>query len=573
MTSKLRKLTSEERTTLELRGCMAEDWERVLVAEDFATEQLRHVRLEGDIRIGSRSRIIDSTVINYYIGDDCLIDSVLRMECRHVTTFGEGIEVAAVNENGGRSATIYRELTAQTAYLMTMMRNRTKAVERLCNLIRERAEKRRSEVGIVENDVRILGVRFLREVRIESGARIEGASLLENGTIGRNVKVGIDVRAENFIFDDNSRIDGAASIERCFVGENSILANGFTAVDTLFFANCHCENGEAASVFAGPFTVSHHKSSLLIAGIFSFFNAGSGTNQSNHLFKSGAVHQAVHQRGTKFGSSAYVMAPSIEGAFTVVLGRHTRHHDTQDMPYSYLIEKDGETLLMPALSLKSYGTVRDIQKWKARDKRKVKRDIINFEEFNPFITGKMLRGVDTLNRMYENDPEAKEYVYNRTTIRATMLTRGIKMYNSAIAASLGTMLSKGRYSAAEYDGTEWIDVAGQYISLGRVEKILDQIASSDCTLEHIDDLFREAAESYDDMAAAYAYNILAEMMCHAPSEEEVQEVIASADRIIERMREATDADRLRDESFDMMVGYGYDFRDEAERANDFRATR
>jgi hypothetical protein len=267
------------------------------------------------------------------------------------------------------------------------------------------------------------------------------------------------------------------------------------------------------------------------------------------------------------------MAPSIEGAFTVVLGRHTRHHDTQDMPYSYLIESDGETLLMPGLSLKSYGTVRDIQKWKARDKRIVKRDIINFEEFNPFITGKMLRGVDALIRMYETDPEAKEYVYNRTTIRMPMLTRGIKMYNSAIAASLGVMLREGNYRAAEYDGTEWIDVAGQYISLGRVEKILEHITTPECRLEDVDRLFREAAESYDDMAAAYAYNILAEMMCHAPGDEEVQGVVAAADRIIERMREATDADRLRDESFDMMVGYGYDFRDEAERTSDFRATR
>ena len=573
MGAKLRTLSHEERIALENRECKAEDWERVLVAEDFSVEQLQHVRLEGDIRIGSRSRIIDSTIINYHIGNDCLIDSVLRMECRHATSFGEGVDVAAVNENGGRSATIYRELTAQTAYVMTMMRNRPEAVERLRSLARQRAEEHLSEVGIVEDNVRILGVRFLRETHIESGARIEGASLLENGTIGKNVRVGIDVRAEDFIFDDNSRIDGAASIERCFVGENSIIANGFTAIDTLFFANCHCENGEAASVFAGPFTVSHHKSSLLIAGIFSFFNAGSGTNQSNHLFKSGAVHQAVHQRGTKFGSSAYVMAPSIEGAFTVVLGRHTRHHDTQDMPYSYIIEKDGETLLMPALSLKSYGTVRDIQKWKARDKRKVKRDVINFEEFNPFITGKMLRGVDTLNRMYENDPEAKEYVYNRTTIRATMLTRGIKMYNSAIAASLGVMLREGNYLAGEFDGTEWIDVAGQYMSLGSVEKILSHITTSKCSLEDVDRLFGEAAANYDDMAAAYAYNILAEMMCHTPSEDEIQEVIASADRIIERMREVTDADRLRDESLDMMVGYGYDFRDEAERTNDFRATR
>ena len=79
MEAKMRTLSCEERASLEARGCMAEDWSRVLVSEDFAVEQLRHVRLEGDIRIGSRSRIIDSTVINYHIGNDCLIDSVLRM--------------------------------------------------------------------------------------------------------------------------------------------------------------------------------------------------------------------------------------------------------------------------------------------------------------------------------------------------------------------------------------------------------------------------------------------------------------------------------------------------------------
>ena len=98
---------------------------------------------------------------------------------------------------------------------------------------------------------------------------------------------------------------------------------GFTAAESLFSPNSHCENGEAASIFAGPYTVSHHKSSLLIAGMFSFFNAGSGSNQSNHLFKSGAVHQAVHLRGCKFASSAYIMSPALEGAFTMVMGTTT----------------------------------------------------------------------------------------------------------------------------------------------------------------------------------------------------------------------------------------------------------
>ncbi len=573
MNDNRRVLSSEERVLLEQRGCSALSWDEVTVAEDFRPEQLRNVRFEGRTSIGSRTRISDSTIANYTIGDDCHIDDVLRMECRRASTFGEGVGVAAVNENGGRTAIIYRELTSQIAYIMTMMRNRKEAVEQLLKMATARAEEHRSVMGVVEDCSTVMGARFIREVHIERGAVIEGASHLENGTVGSNAHVGIDVRAKDFIFDNDTKVDGASSIERCFVGENTTIGNGFTAVDTLFFANCHCENGEAASVFAGPFTVSHHKSSLLIAGIFSFFNAGSGTNQSNHLFKSGAVHQAVHQRGTKFGSSAYVMSPSIEGPYTVVLGRHTRHHDTQDMPYSYIVEEDGYTLLMPALSLKSYGTIRDIEKWKSRDKRNLKRDNICFEEFNPFITGKMMRGVDALTRLQERDPEAKTYSYNRTTIRASMIPRSLKLYNSAIAASLGVMLRSGDYLKEEYDHTEWIDIAGQYLPLGTTEALLKRIAAGEMSLEAITEELNIWYKRYDDMAAAYAFDVLTSLMGHTPSNEEVMETIAASENILKRMRETTNADRERDAGLDMMVGYGYDFRDEGEQVADFLNTR
>ena len=158
------------------------------------------------------------------------------------------------------------------------------------------------------------GARFVREVRIGDGATIDGATLLENGTLCAGAFVGADVKARDFILAEGARVDNGSILERCFVGESSVLDKGFTATHSLFFANCHCECGEAASVFAGPYTVSHHKSTLLIAGMFSFFNAGSGSNQSNHLFKSGAVHQSVHLRGCKFGSGAYIMSPALEGA-------------------------------------------------------------------------------------------------------------------------------------------------------------------------------------------------------------------------------------------------------------------
>ncbi len=568
-----RLITDRQREILQLRGCYAEDWNRVLVSDDFGTEQLRNVRFEGDVTIGSNTKISDSTISNYHIGNNCIIDDVLRMECRHLSSFGEGVSVAAVNENGGRSALIYRDMTSQVAYLMTMMRNRPEMVSALETLVRARAEVHASTIGRVGDGSTIMGARFIREVLIEDNCTIEGSSHLENGTVGSHAHVGIDVRARNFIIDNHARVDGASSIERAFVGENTVIDNGFTAIDTLMFANCHFENGEAASVFAGPFTVSHHKSSLLIAGIFSFFNAGSGTNQSNHLFKSGAVHQSVHQRGSKFGSSAYVMSPAIEGPYTVILGRHTRHHDTQDMPYSYLIEEGGQSVLMPALSLRSYGTVRDIEKWKARDKRTLKRDNICFEEFNPYIMGKMLRGVDILTRLLEGNPEAKSYNYNRTIIKATMAERGVKLYNSAIVASLGAMLEGGDYRKAKVDGSEWIDVAGEYMPLGVVEQIMSDIVTESLTLEQVVERFNTMMTNYKDMAAAYAYDVLCSLLGHQPDDGELGDILASSRNARVAMREVTEADRMRDAGFDMMVGYGYDYRDEEEQKRDFLGSR
>ncbi|MBQ5595182.1 MAG: DUF4954 family protein [Alistipes sp.] len=568
-----RLITDRQREILQLRGCYAEDWNRVLVSDDFGTEQLRNVRFEGDVTIGSNTKISDSTISNYHIGNNCIIDDVLRMECRHLSSFGEGVSVAAVNENGGRSALIYRDMTSQVAYLMTMMRNRPEMVSALETLVRARAEVHAATIGRVGDGSTIMGARFIREVLIEDNCTIEGSSHLENGTIGSHAHVGIDVRARNFIIDNHARVDGASSIERAFVGENTVIDNGFTAIDTLMFANCHFENGEAASVFAGPFTVSHHKSSLLIAGIFSFFNAGSGTNQSNHLFKSGAVHQSVHQRGSKFGSSAYVMSPAIEGPYTVILGRHTRHHDTQDMPYSYLIEEGGQSVLMPALSLRSYGTVRDIEKWKARDKRTLKRDNICFEEFNPYIMGKMLRGVDILTRLLEGNPEAKSYNFNRTIIKATMAERGVKLYNSAIVASLGAMLEGGDYSNAKVDGSEWIDVAGEYMPLGVVEQIMSDIVTESLTLEQVVERFNTMMTNYKDMAAAYAYDVLCSLLGHQPDDRKLGDILASSRNARVAMREVTEADRMRDAGFDMMVGYGYDYRDEEEQKRDFLGSR
>ena len=406
-----RALTPGEIAALEASGSTADDWSSIEVAEDFHPSQLRGARLGGRVRLASGVRIRNSGVRNYDIGAGTLVEEVVRLECRGESAFGNGTEVAVMNENGGRTVRIYSGLTAQIAYMAAVYRHRPALVAAFDRMARRAADAARSAQGSIGRDCRITDCRLLRDVCIGHGATLEGVSVLSNGTVGDFSRIGIDVKAYDFVTAEHALVDNGSLIERCFIGERCIFDRGYTASDSLFFANSHCENGEAVSIFAGPYTVSHHKSSLLIAGMFSFFNAGSGTNQSNHLFKCGAVHQAVHRRGCKFASGAYVMSPAIEGVYTMIMGRHTHHHDTSVFPFSYLLEQEGRSALLPGANLSSYGTVRDIEKWRQRDKRSAGRDLINFETWNPFVGNALAAGLDALRTLYDSNPDAQSFIY------------------------------------------------------------------------------------------------------------------------------------------------------------------
>ena len=186
--------------------------------------------------------------------------------------------------------------------------------------------------------------------------------------------------ADNFIISSGSHLTDNATFTNCFIGQACHFGHGYSASDSLFFSNCQGENGEACAIFAGPFTVTHHKSTLLIAGHFSFMNAGSGSNQSNHMYKLGPIHQGILERGAKTSSDSYILWPSRVGAFSLVMGRHVNHSDTTWLPFSYLIEQQNTTYLVPGVNLRSVGTIRDAQKWPKRDARKDpdRLDCINY---------------------------------------------------------------------------------------------------------------------------------------------------------------------------------------------------
>ena len=282
-------------------------------------------------------------------------------------------------------------------------------------------------------------------------------------------------------------MESGAILNRCFIGQGVEVGKQFSAENSLFFANSECFNGEACAVFGGPYTVTHHKSTLLIAGLYSFYNAGSGTNQSNHMYKLGPVHQGVLERGSKTGSFSYMLLPSAVGPFSVVIGKHMTNFDSRDLPFSYVVEEKGASFLTPAMNLHTVGTVRDGEKWPNRDRRtaSVKRDQIRFEVFSPYTVERMMRGEALLNALYDKTPREVEIVrHNGVRIRRLVLRHGIRNYGAAIEMYLiGKILQRvakgtapGPVEGEVYD-ERWADVGGLLLSGARLAQIETDIES------------------------------------------------------------------------------------------------
>ena len=141
--------------------------------------------------------------------------------------------------------------------------------------------------------------------------------------------------------------------------------------------------------------------------------------------------RAFCERGCKTGSNAYLVWPARVGAFSTVIGSHYLHFDTSSMPFSYLLEEKGHTMLVPGTAIKSVGTVRDEQKWQQRDNRKDphKLDLIIFDAFSPYTVQNIISGRNQLENIQDrfkgHTPES--VTWNNLTIKLPALTNGIEL--------------------------------------------------------------------------------------------------------------------------------------------------
>jgi len=545
------RIGKEQIAVLEKNGCSSDDWGAVSVAAGFDPYRVERVIFQGPVELGCFSGAIErgdgikrpagiyrARLHNVSIGDHCAISDVSgwisnaviaehvciencgTIACVGETSFGNGHEISVLVEGGGRELSITKDTSAQIAYMTVLYRDRKELHRRLKAMADACAEGIRGKRLQIGMGACITNCSEIINVAVGDYAVINGAQSLKEGTIVSSKEaptlVGNGVIAEHFILQQGSSVLDGAMVFSSLIGEGTRIGKQFSCENSVFFANSEGFHSEACSIFAGPYTVTHHRSTLLIGGLFSFYNAGSGTNQSNHMYKLGPLHQGVVERGSKTGSFSYLLWPSRVGAFTAVIGKHYAHFDTAEFPFSYINEDEGKSTIVPGMNFFTVGTLRDGEKWPARDRRRniKKLDLLTFNVLSPYTGQKMIAGQARLLELYEKTGKEQQWVtYKGIAVKRLLLKTCSRYYGIALdkyygdillariaqgnAGSLRTLLSFS--TAGEQGDGEWVDLGGLLCPENRTSRIIAGITSGAISsLEQLHAELETVFRSYGD---------------------------------------------------------------------------
>lgn len=561
-----RNLTNEEINFLKSQGCSSQSWEKILI-KNVDLSRIKDVQFHGKIKINALNGMVRyhnkvkllasinrATLIDVYINGNVYINNVGRFIANYKiergviienagsiyiegkSSFGNGVETSPIMEGNGRSVKIFNRLNSHIAYLVAIYRHEKLMREKINSMIDEYTKQKTRKFGKIKEYAKIINARLIKNSLIDPYATIENTDEINNTTVISTKEcpsyIGTSVILTDSIVLKGAHIVDGTVIKKAFIGEGVKLGRQFSCEDSLLFANCEGEHGEMFSIFAGPYTVTHHKATLLIASHFSFFNAGSGTNQSNHMYKLGPYHHGFMERGCKTGSNSYILWPSHIGAFSTVIGAHYDNVDTSDFPFSYITEHGyHQTRLIPALNLFGVGLSRDENKWKDRDRRKGdKKDLIIFDVFSPYTVSKMLKSESILKEIKKenNDNNEKFLTYKNMIIKKSSLDKYSKRYSIAIDLYLHnkilSYISNSNnieeiISNLQYEENNifenWVDIGGLICAKQRIDNIIkdlennkiNDIKTLTAEFEKLYNLYTEDEKSWVLNMAKSRYNL------------------------------------------------------------------
>jgi hypothetical protein len=446
-----RALSSEQIEILVKNNNTAEDWDRILVGEHFDPRLVRNCEFWGLVRIGDLSAtfleyhelrlpvgLSNSTIIScdvgdnvvmrnvhyiahYIIGNGVVLFNIDEMITVNHAKFGNGVlkqgEEESVriwlevgNENGGRKILPFNGMLPADAYIWSRYRELPELLKRFKEMTDRVADSRRGHYGIVGDRAVIKNSRIIKDTLIGGDCYIKGANKLKNLTINSSkeepTQIGEGVEMVNGIVGYGNRIFYGVKAVRFFTGRNVQLKYGARLINSYLGGNSTVSCCEILNNLIFPFHEQHHNNSFLTAStLLGQSNiAAAATIGSNHNSRANDG-EILAGRGFWPGLASSFKHSSRFASYSLVVKGAYPCELNITLPFTLVsIADDGHTIqLMPGYWFEHnmYAVVRNAGKYRARDKRVIKEQNIEYDFLAPDSAEEMIRGMEILRSAIE----------------------------------------------------------------------------------------------------------------------------------------------------------------------------
>lgn len=438
-----RGLTAQEIERLVLNGNTSDNWNHFLVSDAFNPDLVKNCTFYGLVRIGKlepvclgfsdlkmpvglyHSTIIscdfgDNVVVNnvnylshYIIGSEVMLINIHEMVATNHAKFGNGIikegEDESVriwmeicNENTGRKVMPFNGMLPGDAFLWSRFRNDEPLQAQFKKFTEERFNNKRGYYGKIGDRTIIKNCSIIKDVWVGSDAYIKGANKLKNLTINSGpeglTQIGEGCELVNGIVGFGCRIFYGVKAVRFIMASHSQLKYGARLINSYLGNNATISCCEVLNSLIFPAHEQHHNNSFLCAAlVMGQSNIAAGaTIGSNHNSR-GADGEIIMGRGFWPGLCVSLKHNSRFASFCILTkGDYPAELDIP-IPFSLVhhdVVHDRITILPGYWFLYNmYALARNAAKYRDRDQRTEKTQLLEFDYLAPDTTHELLHAL------------------------------------------------------------------------------------------------------------------------------------------------------------------------------------
>ena len=443
---KYRNLSKQEIAILESRLNTCDNWNDVLVTEEFDPFLISSCSFYGLVRIGNLKKallkfndlileqgITNSRIISCDIGSYCAIHDVKylshyivepysilhrigEMQTTNHSKFGVGIlkegedpkvriSVDIRNENTGRCVYPFVDMRVADAYLWSNNKENTDLCTKLDKFTYDTISTERGFYGIVGTQSVIKQCLIIKDVNFGPASYVKGANKLKNLTISSTeeepTQIGEGVELVNGIIGSGCHIFYGVKAIRFIMQDRSNLKYGARLVNSILGENSTVSCCEVLNSLIYPGHEQHHNNSFLIAAMIQGqSNSAAGSNiGSNHNSRS-SDGELIAKRGFWPALSSTLKYNCCFASFCLITKGNYPNEINLKLPFALLTSDVNNDIraVMPAYywMYNMYALERNSWKVKSRDKRKRIRAYIESNYLAPDTVFEVVQGIKAI---------------------------------------------------------------------------------------------------------------------------------------------------------------------------------